>query len=387
MAALAGVCALLGHASNQFLPNEMNEYLRTLNALEHYRALAAEDDGEILPEAAKPVEAGEHYDGVPRLTRLLRMTGDLPYDLVSDDPGLYDDGLAGAVQQFQRRHGLEPDGRLDQATLAQLNTPLAFRVHQLELALERWRRRPYDPSRPAIVLNLPEFRLRAFGAQNQPELEMKIIVGRAPENRTPLLSSQLESVVFRPYWNVPARIQQEELLPKIMNDPSYLTAKHLEIVTMQGRVVKGAVSDDILADLRSGSLRLRQIPGPENALGLAMFGFPNKYEVLMHSTSAEGLFDRPRRDLSHGCIRLERAEDMAVWALRELPGWTRDRIVDAMQGSETIAVKLKRPIQVVTMYATAIVTEDGEVQFFNDIYGEDAALERELAGALSSSGR
>jgi murein L,D-transpeptidase YcbB/YkuD len=112
---------------------------------------------------------------------------------------------------------------------------------------------------------------------------------------------------------------------------------------------------------------------------LAKFAFPNENEVYMHATSAQWLFDRARRDLSHGCIRVERPEDLAEWALRDESGWSRDRIIDAMQGSESIAVKLNRPIQLVTMYATAVTLENGDVHFFEDIYGEDAALEKELA--------
>jgi murein L,D-transpeptidase YcbB/YkuD len=349
-----------------------------LNALEQYRVLAAEDDGAILPETEKPVEPGEHYEGIPRLIRLLLRLGDLPADADLTDLDLYQGALVTAVQRFQSRHGLDPDGRIDKATLKQLNTPLGFRVHQLELAFERWRRRPYDPSRPAIVLNLPEFRLRAFRA-NRLDLEMKIVVGQAPDRKTPLLSSALQTVIFRPYWNVPLSIQRDELVPEIIKDDSFLPDNHIEIVTLRGGIVRDAVSDVMLAQLRSGKLRLRQTPGPKNVLGLAKFVFPNENEVYMHATSAQWLFDRPRRDLSHGCIRVERPEDLAEWVLHDEGGWSRDSVIDAMQGCESLAVKLNRPIQLVTMYVTAVTLENGEVHFFEDIYGEDAALEKDLA--------
>jgi murein L,D-transpeptidase YcbB/YkuD len=151
------------------------------------------------------------------------------------------------------------------------------------------------------------------------------------------------------------------------------------MITPQGAVLDDPVSDDIVSKLRSGRIRLRQTPGPKNVLGLAKFVFPNQYEVYMHGTSAQWLFDRPRRDLSHGCIRLENAEDLAEWVLRDEAGWTRDRIDEAVSGPESIVVKLKRPIQVVTWYATAVTLPNGEVHFFEDIYGEDAALEKQLA--------
>jgi murein L,D-transpeptidase YcbB/YkuD len=363
----------------------MDEYARIGNALERYRVLAAEDDGAILPETGKPVAPGDHYEGVPRLIRLLMRIGDLSADAISadtisSDPDVYHGALVTAVKRFQRRHGLEPDGRIDKATLAQLNTPLAFRVHQLELALERWRRRPYDPSRPAIVLNLPEFRLRAFRA-NHLDLEMKIVVGQAPDHKTPILSSELESVIFRPYWNVPLSIQRAELVPEIMKDPSFLSANHFQMVTAQDDVVEDTLSDDLISQLRSGSLRLRQKPGPRNPLGSVKFVFPNDYQVYMHATSEPWLFARRFRDLSHGCIRVERAEDLAEWVLQDEPGWTRNRILKAMHGSESIEVRLTQPIQLVTMYATAVALESGEVHFFDDIYGEDEVLEKELAGS------
>ena len=377
--ALVCVCSLPGQAPDEpsFVP--MDEYIRTKNALEQYRAIAAEDDGALLPETGKTVEPGDHYEGAPRLIRLLTRVGDLAAGAVNADTDLYQGPLVTAVQRFQTRHGLKPHGRIDKATLVQLNTPLAFRVHQLELALERWRRRPYDPSRPAIVLNLPEFRLRAL-RERHVDLEMKIVVGQAPEHKTPLLSSELETVIFRPYWNVPLSIQQAELVPEITKDPSFLSANHFEIVDTEG-VVQDALSDDILSGLRSGAVRLRQTPGPGNTLGLAKFVFPNDYQVYMHATSAPGLFARPRRDLSHGCIRVEKAPDLAEWVLQDEPGWPRERIVKAMHGSESISVNLTRPIQVVTMYVTAVALEDGEVHFFEDIYGEDEAFEQALAGA------
>jgi len=362
----------------------MDEYKRTLRALNQYRVLAAEDDGALLQATEEPVEPGDHYADTPRLIRLLSRIGDLPPEDVPDDSELYEGELVTAVKRFQSRHGIEPDGRIDTTTLEQLNTPLRARVRQLELALERWRRRPYDPARPAIVLNVPEYRLRAFGGGNpaghDPELEMKVVVGEAPDHKSPILRSQLETVIFLPYWNVPASIQRIELLPEIEQDRSWVSANRFEMVTRQGKVAgDGRVSDDMLSELGTGKLQLRQKSGPKNTLGLVKFVFPNEYGVYMHDTSARWLFDRERRDLSHGCIRVEKPDDLAEWVLRGQSGWSRDRVVEAMQGTESISVRVKRPIQVVLMYATAVVMSNGEVHFFRDIYGEDQALEKKLA--------
>ena len=380
---LACAAFCFGQAADRSLHVPMDEYARTLRALNEYRMLAAEDDGALLPATEEPVEPGARYADTPRLIRLLSRIGDLPAESVPDDSELYAGELVPAVKRFQLRHGLTPDGIIGPATLEQLNTPLSARVRQLELALERWRRRPYDPSRPAIVLNLPEFRLRAFSGSNapghNPELEMKVIVGEAPDHRSPLLRSQLETVLFRPYWNVPLRIQAIELLPEIEKDRSWVSANHFEMVTSQGEVAgDGRVSDGMLAELATGQLQLRQKPGPKNAMGLVAFLFPNAFGVYMHDTSAPWLFSKDRRDLSHGCIRVEKPEALADWVLRQ-SGWSLDRVAQAMHGTESITVQVTHPIQVVLMYATAVVIPNGEVHFFQDIYGEDEALEKELA--------
>ena len=379
-------CTVFGllQASARSLTDQTDEYERTLRALNQYRVLAAEDDGALLPDTEKPVEPGDYYAEVPRLIRLLSLIGDLPAGEVLADSELYDGALVAAVKKFQFRHGLKPDGRIDAITLEQLNTPLDVRVRQLELALERWRRRPYDPTLPAIVLNLPEFRLRAFGGTSaagpDPDLEMRVVVGQAPDHKTPILHSRLESVIFRPDWTVPISIQRNELLPEIRRAPNWISDNNFELVTPHGEVAADQmVSKHLLSELDRGEVLLRQKPGPKNTLGLVKFVFPNQYGVYMHDTSARWLFAPERRDFSHGCIRLENPQDLAEWVLREQSGWSQDRIIAAMEGTESISVKVQRAVQIVTMYLTAVVMKDGEVHFLPDIYGEDAAFEKDLA--------
>jgi len=187
-------------------------------------------------------------------------------------------------------------------------------------------------------------------------------------------------VVFRPFWNVPVSIQRAELVPEIERDRSYLLKNHYEVVTPQDVVVtNGIVDDATLADLHSGRARIRQTPGPANALGLVKFVFPNDYDVYLHGTPATELFSKSRRDFSHGCIRVEKPEELAGWALRGEPNWTPEHIHDAMHGPVTLQVTLREPIPVLIVYATAVALDGGEVRFFDDIYGEDARLEALLA--------
>jgi murein L,D-transpeptidase YcbB/YkuD len=189
----------------------------------------------------------------------------------------------------------------------------------------------------------------------------------------------MKYVIFRPYWDVPPSIQRDELVPEIEKDRGYLAKHAYEIVDSRTKVVTEGTSEDVLQQLRAGQLAIRQKPGPNNSLGLVKFVFPNENNVYMHATPAVELFAKSRRDFSHGCIRLENAEELAVWVLRSNPGWTRDRIRAAMEGNKTVQVSLAKPVPVLIVYATAIVLENGDVHFFDDVYGHDAVLRRVLA--------
>jgi murein L,D-transpeptidase YcbB/YkuD len=175
-------------------------------------------------------------------------------------------------------------------------------------------------------------------------------------------------------------IQFAEMVPKISRDPNYLADHGFEVTTRDGTVVADdAVSDDVLSKLRSGSLAIRQKPGPKNALGLVKFIFPNRYDVYLHSTPEPALFLKARRDFSHGCIRVQDPVGLAAWVLRDKPGWTEDKIRAVMNGDQTLEVPLDRPIPVLILYTTAVVEPDGEVHFFRDIYGYDSAIDKALA--------
>ena len=357
-------------------------YRRTEEALARYTQLAGQDDGEKLPTTAKPVDPGQGYPGVPRLTRLLRLEGDLPADAsLPSDPQLYDGALVDAVKRFQRRHGLDTDGRLGPTTVKQLNTPLADRVRQLQLTLERWRWLPEEFSAPPIIVNIPDFRLRALDENNKVALEMPVVVGKAMRTQTPVFTRDMTYIVLRPYWNVPPSIQRGEIVPAIKKNRNYIANKRYEVTTPSGTVVtSGQISDDVLAQLQAGKLAVRQKPGPANALGLVKLMFPNEYNVYLHSTPSPELFSRTRRDFSHGCIRVQKPAELAAWALRNNPGWTLERVEQGMQqGKDNVTVTLAQKIPVFIVYGTAIAYENGEVHFYDDIYGHDAKLAAALA--------
>lgn len=359
-------------------------YRRTIEALGRYLKLAKDSSREpfSLPPGKKVLAPGDAYAGVAQLARRLRDVGDLAEDAnVAADEAKYEQPLVDAVKKFQLRHGRTADGRIDALTLADLNVSISSRIRQMQLTLERWRWLPPSYAQASIIANIPEFRLRAYDENFKIGTTMEVVVGKAYHgHNTPVFSDMMEYVVFRPYWSVPYGIAKGEYFAKLERDPDYLAKKGFEVVNnKQEVVVSGGVSSDVLDQLRAGKLFLRQKSGPDDALGLVKFIFPNDYSVYMHDSPEHELFSKARRDFSHGCIRLERPADLAVWVLRNNPGWDADRVRAAMQsGPPGQQVNLVHPIPVLILYATVIVSEDGVVHFYDDIYEHDAALEKVL---------
>jgi murein L,D-transpeptidase YcbB/YkuD len=350
-------------------------------ALARYRALAA-DRSLVPPPDLAPLKPGAHNAGIPTLRRWLEALGDAPpASLTTARSDLYEGDVVEAVKRFQVRHGYTPDGVIGAATSQALRVPLAQRVRQVELSLERWRWVPESFESPPIVVNIPEFRLHVFARDARGTLDeafsMRVIVGNALKTQTPVFSGEMEYVVFRPYWNVPYSIVKNEMLAKLRRDPRYLAKERLEIVSGAGTTQ--SVNSTTLAGLASGALGIRQRPGPDNSLGLAKFVFPNDESVYLHGTPAQSLFARQRRDFSHGCIRVEDPVALAEFVLRGLPGWNREHVEAAMHAGATSQVDLPAPIPVYVVYVTAVAQSGREVGFFEDLYGHDAELERLLA--------
>jgi murein L,D-transpeptidase YcbB/YkuD len=200
---------------------------------------------------------------------------------------------------------------------------------------------------------------------------MRVVVGKAAGSKTPVFDGDLKHVVFRPYWNVPPSIQRNEIAPKLSS--SYAAKHKYEVVDGAGRVQ--SINADTVSKVRKGVYQVRQKPGTSNALGLVKFLFPNDNNVYLHSTPQQSLFARERRDFSHGCVRVEDPAALAEWVLREKPEWTREKIDAAFNGKkDNVYVNLARPITVKIVYQTVVAQANGDVHFFDDIYGHDAKL-------------
>jgi murein L,D-transpeptidase YcbB/YkuD len=236
------------------------------------------------------------------------------------------------------------------------------------------------------VVNIPEFMLRTLNKSYETDLEMKVVVGSAYETQTPVFSANLTQITFRPYWNVPRSILENEMAPKLAADPDYLSVHRYQVVNAAERVIPipDGLTDSVLKGILNGRYRIRQIPGPNCALGLIRFGIPNENNVYLHDTPSQTLFSMSRRDFSHGCVRVEHPVELAEWCLRGTGRWTPARIRAAEHGTRTFQVILKKPVPVLLVYATAVVLRNDEVHFASDIYSQDAVLENRLAQGYPS---
>lgn len=363
-------------------------YRMLKEALVRYRQLA--HDGAIDPLPPLPgrtVRLGEPYPGAALLRRQLGLLGDLQAGDSSNDGAVLDGALVAGLKRFQGRHGLQADGALGAQTHAALNVSMQRRVRQIELSLERWRWLSALP-RPDIVINIPQFMLYALPRPTRPGeplLEIPVIVGKSQQS-TPVFTASIEQVIFNPYWNVPSSILRNELLPKIRKDVSYLERYHFEIVRGPGddAIVQRPTAANIDA-LATGQLRLRQRPGPDNALGPVKFVLPNPYSIRLHGTSEPGLFDFTQRALSHGCIRVSDPAALAEYVLANArDDWNSAAVEAALCGTRPRRIVLETPVRVLVFYATAAATASRGVLFAPDVYGLDARLERLLASSPRS---
>lgn len=354
--------------------------LRTL--LAHYRGLVGHPAWrEPLPPlpggAAGKLAPGQPWAGTGLLAARLAALGDLAPDAAV--PGAFDGALVDALRAFQRRHGLEPDGVIGRATYAQLQVAPARRVRQIELTLERLRWTPLELGPRMIVVNLPEFVLRAYDVRDgqvSVQREMRVVVGRAFDTRTPVFVEPMRAIEFSPYWNVPPSIARSETVPKLRRDPARWARDGYEFVTADGRVVD-QLSTQGLDEVLTGRWRIRQRPGPRNALGDIKFVLPNRDNIYLHHTPSVDLFARPRRDFSHGCVRVEQPVALATFVLAPMPEWTEPRIRAAMQRGTPSTVRLAQPLPVLIAYGTALVKQ-GQAYFFDDLYGLDRVLDDAL---------
>jgi len=348
------------------------DYAGLSRELQRFRAIVAKGGWQKIPET-KNVKPGESANAAVlaavrnRLAAegIIAATGPATSSMLPSlqagagaDANVYDAGLAGAVAIYQSRHAINVDSALGKETIESMNLPAEYRLGEIAANMERFRWLPRSFGSRYIFVNVPAFRLEAYDA-GQKVLEMKVIVGQEYEDRaTPVFADSMETVVFRPYWNVTPDIARKEIFPK---GQAYWESENMETYR------------------EGGALRIRQRPGPKNALGFVKFLFPNDYNIYLHDTPNRELFDKDVRAFSHGCIRVEKPEQLAQWVL----GWDGSKVSEWMQNQpDNRSVKVPRKIPVYIAYFTAYINNN-QLYFGNDLYSRDDRLvPLVMAGAL-----
>lgn len=333
------------------------QYKALKTHLRRYHDLAVEPWPVLaLPEGIRKLEPGDSADVIASIRHRLHLLGDLAEDSRSSR---YDTSLVAAVQRFQRRHGRHPDGIIGQGFLRAMNVPMDQRLMTMLVNMERLRWVPEKQAPNLVLINIPAFSLYVYD-EGVPVLDMEVVVGRAA-TRTVIFSDTLSTIVFSPTWTVPPGIMRRDVLPAMRKDPGYLRKNNMEIV--------GGSKDFPI---------VRQRPGPNNAMGLVKFLFPNSYSIYLHDTPSKSFFQREDRAFSNGCIRVSKPRELAELLLRDEPGWSQERIGTAMRSGRETFVRLKHKRPVTIGYFTAWVDAEGLLHFREDIYWHDARLASEL---------
>ena len=343
------------------------------SALAHYRQLAAQGGWPQVP-VGPALHEGDMDERLPLLRERLVASSDLP---ASASQGvLFDEILTEAVRRFQARHGLTADGVVGTKTLTELNVPISKRIRQLAASLERCQPLPSLLEPRHILVNIADFTLKLY-EDGKLRLSMPVIVGKT-YRQTPVFNGRISSLVLNPTWEVPHSIATKDLLPKIKKNPGYLRKSDIRVFLgwNPGTEIDSAGVDWTSLSPSRFPYRLRQEPGPANALGRVKFLFPNPYDVYLHDTPSRDLFQKDDRTFSSGCIRLARPLDLAVYLLQGTPLGSMEALTAAIASDKTQSIPIPSPIAVYMAYMTAWVDRDGTVQFRRDIYNRDPAPQR-----------
>jgi murein L,D-transpeptidase YcbB/YkuD len=361
------------------------EYADLVDELAHHREILQRGGWTKVPGGGK-LKRGDRGSRVVAIRQRLQASEDSPRG--SDGSEVFDQQLAEAVARFQERHGIPVDSGVGPATLAALNLPLETRIQQIEINLERYRWLLSDFGDRYVLINIPDYHLYAYEGGKR-AFDMRVVVGGEYGNATPVFADSMTYLVFRPRWYVPQRILVDEMAPRIKDDIYYLAQNNLEVVDAKRESVvldpEKIDWDDL--DTTDLQFRVRQKGGDRNSLGLVKFMFPNQFSVYLHDTPARELFDRPKRTLSHGCVRVEDPVRLADYALAGQAGWNEEKVRQAMQMADSgQTVKLEQPVPVYILYLTTFM-RDGVLQFRDDPYGRDRRVIASLGKSGTNEGR
>ena len=340
------------HKDDKYFEDVNPAYSSLKDQLDKYVDIAKKGGWPQISITKKRLKKGMTSPEIAHIKRRLQITGDLQGN---DSSAVFNDTLVNAIKNFQERHGYTPSGAIGDSLIKEMNVPVAKRIQQIIMNMERMRWMASRQNGNLIVVNIPEFVLHVYEGDKK-EFDMDVVVGKEGHNTT-MFNGDLNQVVFCPYWNVPQSIVEKEILPELDKDKNYLEKEDMEITGEE-----------------DGVPVIRQVPGSKNALGKVKFLFPNSFNIYFHDTPAKSLFEKDKRAYSHGCIRLKEPEKMANYVLSDQPEWTPERIEEAMNAGKEKFVKVKHPIPVLITYYTTWVDDKGQLNFREDIYGHDSDL-------------
>jgi len=353
----------------EFKPDQ-RLYLRLKDALVSYLGIADMGGWREVP-LGKVLKKGEKDERIQALRKRLYPTGDLE-DLGNERSDLFDGDIEEAVNRFQVRHGLSADGVVGPRTLEAMNVPVTDRIDQIRVNLERTRWVMQDVTERFVVVNIAGF-MTYYVDEGEIQWEGRSQVGKT-YRKTPVFKADMKYLVFNPTWTVPPTILAKDVLPAVQKDVSYLERKNMSVLDRSGKTVNPEGIDWPKYSAKNFPYVFRQEPGPNNALGLVKFIFPNEHFVFLHDTPSKSLFNRDARTFSSGCIRVENPFELAELLLADRPEWTGEKIAAVVEGEKTQTVHLTEPIPVLLLYWTAFPGKAGICNFREDVYDRDPAV-------------
>jgi murein L,D-transpeptidase YcbB/YkuD len=333
-------------------------------AVKSYDAIVARSGWPVVPKVDE-LRLGNHHPSVVDLRARLSVSGDLDPSAVGNDT--YDSYVEAAVRRFQARHGLTIDGVVRAATLAEMNVPASTRRDQLKVNIERLKTLTTNLGPRYVVCNLPAARIEAI--ENEIAVSRHNAVVGKPDRASPDINSKIVEINFNPYWTVPASIVRKDLIPKMQDQPDYLSQNHIRI--LDGRQRELQPSQINWYSEEATNYTFKQDPGSINSLGSIRINFPSAYGVYMHDTPLKNLFGDDFRFHSSGCVRVQNVRELVAWLLDDTKGWSRDDIDRVIKSGERKDARLTKPVPLHWVYVTAWSASDGVVQFREDIYGRD----------------
>ena len=329
----------------------IGQYYKLKKVLQKYRDIEQNGgwDSIAVPKEFVSIKPGDSSDVVSKIRTRLFLTGD-----IAEDSGKqrYGYSLQQAVLKYKKRNGFSAEKTILLKHVNEMNVPINERIKTIVVNMERcrWISTDVTKAKEFIVVNIPSYKLKYY-KEGKVALNCNVVVGTTM-NKTVVFSGMMSYIVFSPYWNVPTSIKEKEILPGIKKNSNYL-AKH---------------------NMEWNGSNIRQKPGPTNSLGLVKFLFPNSNNIYLHDTPSKSLFNSEKRAFSHGCIRVEQSKELAEMLLENDPHWTKEKINDAMHKGKESWYTLKEKIPVYIGYFTAVVDENGDINFYKDIYEKDAQL-------------